>query len=115
MTVLKTEHPVLKEPLPQGVAARLGSLALAGSAAAFGLLFALTVPVHLVPAVVSILSFAVALIVALVAHFAGVDRRAPGVTLWDVAGLFAAIWMVTALLSGPEDLAELFSHLTTVQ
>lgn len=113
MTVQKFQQRPANVPSLGGMASRLNAVVLAGSAAAFGLLLAWLVPSHLVPAVVSILAFKVALLAALAAYFSGVDRRARGVTLWDVAGLSGAIWVVTALLSKPEDIADLFSRLTT--
>ena len=113
MTVRKIQQPSANVSFVRAMASRLNAVALASSAASFGLLLAWLVPSHLVPAVVSILSFKVALIAALVAYFSGIDRRARGVTLWDVAALFGAIWVVTALLSKPEDIADLFSRLTT--
>jgi hypothetical protein len=113
MTVRKLQERPAPVPQMGALASRLNALILAGSAGAFGLFLAWLVPGHLVPAVVSLLAFKVALLSALIAYFSGVDRRARGATLWDVAALFGAIWVVTALLSKPEDIADLFTHLTT--
>jgi drug/metabolite transporter (DMT)-like permease len=113
MTVRKVQERPANARQQGALASRVNTLFLAGSAAAFGLALASLVPADLTAAVVSLLAFKAAVLTALVAYFLGVDRRAKGATLWDAAAVFGAIWVVTALLSKPEDIAQLFAHLTT--
>jgi hypothetical protein len=75
----------------------------------------LLVPQPLVLPAVSVLAFAAAAIVALFAYATGADRNADGVTLWDVAGGFAVIWVAAGVMSDPEHMVRLYVHLTTPQ
>jgi hypothetical protein len=84
-------------------------------AAALGLLIFRLVPLPLVMPALSIVSFMFAMILALLAYYARVDRRARGITLWDVAGVFALIWIGAGMLSEPERIIQLFDHITMVQ
>ena len=77
-----------------------------------GLLLVRLVPLHLVLPALSIVSFTVAVFIALWAYRRGVDRHADGLTLWDVAGFFAVIWVGAGMLSTPEHVVELFDHMT---
>jgi hypothetical protein len=63
----------------------------------------------------SMVAFTAGCVVALVAYYAGADRHAEGITLWDVAGFFALIWIAAGMLSEPEQVVQLFGHLTTAQ
>jgi hypothetical protein len=77
-----------------------------------GLLLVGLVPLQLVLPALSVVSFIVAAFIALWAYRRGVDRRADGLTLWDVAGFFAVIWVGAGMLSTPEHVVELFDHMT---
>jgi hypothetical protein len=59
-------------------------------------------------------SFAIAGTAALIAHFSGIDRRAPGVTAWSISAMFTAIWIIAGLMSGAKPLAELFDRLSVI-
>src|SRR5215831_3403673 len=86
-------------------------LALAAIAAAPGVLLAWLLPLPFVLPVLSVIAFVIACVVALFAYARNVPRRAPGMTLWDVAGIFTAIWITAGLLSGPARLIRFFEHL----
>jgi hypothetical protein len=81
-------------------------------AAAHGLLLVWLVPLPLVLPALSIVSFTVTGVVALLAYHSGADRHAGGITPWDVAGVFALIWVVAGMLSEPEHVVQLFYHIT---
>jgi hypothetical protein len=83
--------------------------------AAPGLLLVGLVPPQLVLPALSIVSFTVAAFVALWAYRRGADRHADGMTFWDVAGLFAVIWVGAGMLSTPEHVVALFDHMTTTR
>jgi hypothetical protein len=83
---------------------------LIATAAAMGVLSFWLVAPPLVMPLLSIASFTTALILALLAYRNGLDRHAHGVTLWDVAGVFALIWIGAGMLSQPEHIIQLFSH-----
>jgi hypothetical protein len=85
------------------------SLFVVTAAPAILLLWIVPLPLFL-PAL-SIVSFAIAGIVALVANGSGTDRCAPSVTAWDIAALFTAMWILTGLMSGARPFAELFERL----
>ncbi len=57
-------------------------------------------------------AFTAAGVVALLAYHSGADRHAGGITPWDVAGVFALIWVVAGMLSEPEHVVQLFDHIT---
>jgi hypothetical protein len=76
-----------------------------------GFLLVGLVPLQLVLPALSIVSFTVAAFVALWAYRRGADRHTDGMTLWDVAGLFAVIWVGAGTLSTPEHVVELFDHM----
>jgi len=79
---------------------------------ALGFLLVGLVPLQLVLPALSIVSFTIAAFVALWAYRRGVDRHADGMTLWDVAGLFAVIWVGAGMLSTPDHVVALFDHMT---
>ena len=113
MTLLRTERlapfPTLDAPTP-----KLDLAALVAIAVAPGLFLIWFVPLSLFLPVLSIVSFMIACAVGIFAHFSGVDRRAPGVTPWDIAGTFTLMWIGTALVSGPKNIIQLFERLTMV-
>jgi hypothetical protein len=84
-------------------------------AAALGLLLVWLVPLPLVLPALSIVAFTVAGFVALLAYHSGADRHTDGITPWDVAGIFALIWVVAGMLSEPEHVVQLFDHITMTQ
>jgi hypothetical protein len=111
MTLWSTDH-ALAPRHPVGAPAGypdFASLAVVAVAPAILLLWIVPLPLFL-PAL-SIVSFAIAGIVAVVAHGSGTDRRAPGVTAWDIAALFTTMWILTGLMSGARPFAELFERL----
>ena len=86
------------------------------AAAAFPvLMIASLVPPSLLMPVLSLVSFLAAGVVALFAYYAGTDHRAPGITPWDVAGVFALIWIGAGMLSEPEHVIQLFGHIAMAQ
>ena len=115
MTLWKSEHDHAYG-LARHYAGHLLDLPLLiALAAAPGLLLAWLVPLPLVLPAVSIVSFTVAGLVALWAYRSGVDRHTHGITLWDVVGIFALIWIVAGMLSVPEHVVQLFDHMMMIQ
>jgi hypothetical protein len=88
---------------------------LTALAAALGLLIFQLVPPPLVMPALSLVSFTIAMILALRAYCTRVDLRAHGITLWDAAGVFALIWIGAGTLSEPEHIIQLFDHIMMVQ
>ncbi len=101
-------------PARDAPARHLDLAALVVIAAAPGLLILWLIPLPLVLPVLSIVSFMIAGVAALVAHHSGIDRRAPGVSAWDVAAIFTLIWIVAGMTSGTKQFAELFDRLATI-
>ena len=87
--------------------------ALFAIATALVLLLLWAVPLPLVLPALSIGSFIIACVVALLAHCSGVDRAAPGMTLWDIVAVFTSIWIGAGMVSGPKRIVELFEQLPT--
>ncbi len=111
MVLRRSEHgsaygPTLHTPAPQ-----FGLAVLTATAAIFSVLLVWSVPLPLVMPALSIVSFLAAGVVALFAYYCGADRHAPGITPWDVAGVFALIWAGTGTLSQPEHVVQLFGHI----
>ncbi len=111
MSLWKTERAF--SPLrTAGVPARhLDPAALAVIGAALVLMLFWLVPLRLALPVLSMASFAIAGIVALIAHHAGIDRRAPGLSAWDIAAVFTLIWIGAGMMSGSKAFSELFESL----
>ena len=84
----------------------------------FGVLTALPIiltvrlvePALVLPAL-SLVSFVIACVIALFAYCSGVDRRAPGMTPWDIAAFFTLAWIGAGMISGPAQVVGLFEHL----
>jgi len=57
-------------------------------------------------------SFLIACIAALFAHYSEIDRHAPGVTLWNIAAVFTLIWIGAGMIGGPKHIVQLFDLLT---
>lgn len=79
------------------------------------LMLASLVPPPLLMPVLSLVSFLAAGVIALFAYYSGADRHTPGITLWDVAGVFALIWIGAGMLSEPEHVIQLFGHVAMAQ
>ena len=76
------------------------------------LLFVWLIPLPLVLPVLSIVSFLIACIAALFAHYSGIDRHAAGITLWNIAAVFTLIWIGAGMIGGPKQIVQLFDQLT---
>lgn len=72
------------------------------------------IPLPLVLPVLSIVSFAIAGVAAVAAHCCGIDRRAPGVSAWDIAAVFTLIWIGAGMMGGSKHFIELFDRLAIV-
>jgi hypothetical protein len=72
------------------------------------------VPLPLFLPVLSIMSFVIAGVAALVAHYSGIDRHAPGVSAWDIAAVFTLIWIGGGMMSGTKQFVELFDRLAMI-
>ena len=118
MTFWRTERgsaPLFTREAPRFTPARYNDLAaLVIIAAAPGLLLLWLIPLPLVLPVLSIMSFMIAGIAALVARYCGIDRHAPGVSAWDVAGLYTLIWIIAGMMSGTRQFTELFDRLAAI-
>jgi hypothetical protein len=112
MTLLKSEHRAYRPAYRRKPGAPLLSLAVAATAVAILSLAVLVPPPLVLPAVCG-LAFTSAAIVALFAFVSRADPHAGGVTLWDVAGGFAVIWVAAGVMSDPDHIMRLFEHLTT--
>jgi hypothetical protein len=84
-------------------------------AAAPCLALAWLVPPPLVLPALSMVSCLVAGCIAALACHVRAGRNTHGITLWDVAGAFALIWVGAGMLSEPTHVVELFEHLTTAK
>jgi uncharacterized membrane protein YphA (DoxX/SURF4 family) len=112
MTLWKSEHGSAYGVIFRSPGKRLDLPFLIVVGTAPGVLLLGLVPLQLVLPALSIVSFAVAVVIALWAYRRGVDRHANGMTLWHVAGLFAVIWVGAGMLSTPEHVVALFDHVT---
>ena len=84
-------------------------------AAAPGLVLVWLLPLPLVPPALSMVSCIIAGCVATLAYHAGAGRHTDGITLWDVAGAFALVWVAAGMLSEPAHVTALFDHLTMAE
>jgi hypothetical protein len=114
MTLWKTERGFAPLFIPDALARYVDLAALAVITAAPGLLLLWLIPLPLVLPVLSITSFMIAGVAALVAHYSRIDRHAPGVSAWDVAAVFTLIWIVAGMMSGTKQFAELFDRLAAI-
>jgi len=85
------------------------------AAAASSVLLVWFVPPPLVLPALGLASFTAAVVVALFAYCSGADRHADGITLWDLAGAFALIWIAAGMLSEPQHIAQLLGHVMTAR
>jgi len=113
MALWKTEHDFAPQFTLHVPARAFDLAALFAIATALVLLLLWAVPLPLVLPALSIGSFIIACVVALLAHCSGVDRAAPGMTLWDIVAVFTSIWIGAGMVSGPKQIVELFERLAT--
>jgi hypothetical protein len=113
MTLWKTERCFAPLFLPKDSS---GYLDLAGLVVivAPGLVLLWLVPLPLLLPILSIMSFVIAGVAALVAHYSGIDRHAPGVSAWDIAAVFTLIWIGAGMMGGATQFIELFDRLATI-
>ena len=114
MTLWRTERGSAPLFNPDAPARHLDVADLVVIAAAPSLLLLWLVPLPLVLPALSILSFVIAGVVALMAHYCGIDRHAPGISAWDVAGLFTLIWITAGMMSGTKQFVALFDRLAAM-
>jgi hypothetical protein len=88
--------------------------ALFAIGAALALLLVWLIPLPLVLPVLSIMSFVIASIAALLAHSFEIDRRRSGMTFWDAAAVFALIWIGAGALGGSKHIIKLFDQVAMV-
>ena len=93
MTLWKSEHGTAYGPALHKLGPRLDLSVLVLTAAASSVLLVWLVPPPLVLPALGLVSFMAAVVVALFAYCSGADRHADGITLWDMAGAFALIWV----------------------
>lgn len=103
MTLWKTDHYT---NAPKASGWYLDLIALAGIAAAPGLLFKWLFPMPFVPPAICVVSFLMAAVFAWFAHYTGADRRSAAITAWDVAGIFAVLWIGAGLASDHRHLVQ---------
>jgi len=115
MTLWKSGHSSTYGPALHKWGPHLELFVVIAITAASSVLLVWLVPPPLVLPALSFVSFVIAGIVALFAYCSGADRHADGITLWDVAGVFALIWVAAGMLSEPKHVVQLFGHLTMVQ
>jgi hypothetical protein len=108
MTYWKSEHRFASGFTPYSWGRHIDLPILTAIAIAPGIVLAWFVPLPLVLPLVSVLSFVIAGIVSLLAYASGADRHARGITPWDVAGIFALIWVGAGLACSPEHAVQLF-------
>ena len=115
MTLWKSEHGAAYGPALHKLGPRLDLSALVIAVAASGVLLVWLVPPPLVLPALGLVSFTAAVVVALFAYCSGADRHADGITLWDLAGAFALIWVAAGMLSEPEHIVQLLGHVMMAQ
>jgi hypothetical protein len=111
MTLWRTERGSAPLFTPNAPARHLDLAGLVVMVAASGLLLLWLVPLPLVLPVLSIMSFAIAGVAAIVAHYSGIDRHAPSVSAWDIAAIFTLIWIGAGMIGGAKQVIELFDRL----
>jgi hypothetical protein len=111
MTLWKSEPGSTYGPALHKLGAHLDSSAVVMTAAASCVSLVWLVPPPLVLPALGLVSFTAAVVVALFAYCSGADRHADGITLWDMAGAFALIWVAAGMLSEPEHVVQLLGHM----
>jgi hypothetical protein len=115
MTLWKSEHSFTYGRALHKWGPHLELFVVIAITAASSVLLVWLVPPPLVLPALSFVSFMAAGIVGLFAYYSAADRHADGITLWDVAGVFALIWVAAGMLSEPEHVVQLFGHLIMAQ
>jgi len=115
MTLWKSEHGSTYGPALHKLGPHLDLSVVVMAAAASSVLLVWLVPPPLVLPALGLMSFTAAGVVALFAHYSGADRHTDGITLWDVAGAFALIWVAAGMLSEPEHIVQLLGHVMMAQ
>jgi len=114
MAYWKTEHGFAPQLLWYAPARYLDVAALVAIGVAPGLLLLWLIPLPYVLPVLSIVSFAIAGAVALIAHHSRIARRSPGVSAWDIVAVFTFIWIGAGMMSGARHFVELFDRLAMI-
>jgi hypothetical protein len=114
MTLWRTERGSAPLVTSKDPAASLDLAALVAIVAAPVVVLLWLVPLPLFLPILSIMSFVIACVAALVAHYCGIDRRAPGVSTWEIAAVFTLIWIGAGMMSGTRQFVELFDRLAMV-
>jgi hypothetical protein len=114
MAIWKAEDGSLSDITLRVMAPLLHACAFAAILCAPAIVLAWLLPFPLFLPILSVVSFALAVIIALFAVCSKVNRRAPGITLWDVAGGFTLIWIVAGLVLKPKFLIEWFERVATM-
>src|SRR5690242_6228949 len=107
MSVWKTEH-YANSPKHEAL---LDVAALAGLAAVPGLLFNWLMPLPFMPPVICVVSFLMACAFGWFAHCTGADRRSDSALAWNIAGIFAVLWIGAGFASDSKYLVQLFETL----
>ena len=113
MTLWKSEHGSTYGPALHKLEPQLNLSFVVIAAAASSVLLVWLVPSPLALPALGLVSFTAAVVVALFASYSGADRH--GITLWDMAGAFALIWVAAGMLSEPEHIAQLLGHVMMAQ
>ena len=114
MALWNTAHRLERQFTLRVTARCLDFAALFAIGAALALLLVWLVPLPLVLPALSIISFAIAGVAALLAYYLEIDRRAPGITFWDAAAVFALIWISAGTIGGSKHLIQLFEQVAMV-
>jgi O-antigen/teichoic acid export membrane protein len=115
MTLWKSEHGSTYGPALHNLEPHLNLSFVVIAAAASSVLLVWLVPSPLALPALGLVSFTAAVVVASFAHYSGADRHADGITLWDMAGAFALIWVAAGMLSEPEHIVQLLGHVMMAQ
>jgi hypothetical protein len=115
MTLWKSEHGTAYGPALHKLGLHLDLSVVVMAAAVSSVLLVWLVPPPLVLPALGLVSFTAAVILALFAYCSGADRHADGITLWDMAGALALIWVAAGMLSEPEHIAQLLGHVMMAQ
>jgi hypothetical protein len=90
-----------------------GLVGLIAITAAPAFVLFLLIPARLVPPVLSILSFAIACVVAMYALFTKTNHH-EGTKIWNIAYLFTFIWIVAGMMSNHKHVLDWFDSLSMV-
>ena len=115
MTLWKSEHGSTYGAAFHKFRPHLELAVVVVAAAASGVLLLWLVPPPLLLPALGLVSFTAAVVVALFASYSGADRHADGITLWDMAGAFALIWVAAGMLSEPEHIVQLLGRVMMAQ